>query len=41
MREPTNSVCGGLDGYRGSLGSSNYMSLYELDWDGDDFVTAL
>ena len=40
-RDPTKRGCGGLDGYRVSLDSSNYMSLYELDWDGDDFVTTL
>ena len=31
--------CSNLNGY--SIIENNYMSLYELDWDGDDFVTTL
>ena len=31
--------CSGLTGH--SIIENNYMSLYELDWDGDDFVTTL
>lgn len=40
-RKPANRGCAGITGYSVTLTSSNYMSLYELDWDGNDFVTTL